>query len=130
MRIIGTCVGIGIAVLVAGGAFASAAQAATLEVVDGAVVFMAAPDETNDLRIVGESFTDLGAPLSAGPGCEQIDANRARCSGPPVVETGDGDDRVDVRFPCCGTVTVHGGTGADTPWSQTPSTASAVTARR
>jgi Ca2+-binding RTX toxin-like protein len=114
MRSFGTRVTTGIALLVAAGVFASAAQAATLEVVDGAVVFTAAPGETNDLGIVGESFTDLGAPLTAGPGCVQIDANRASClSGPPVVETGDGDDRVDVRFPCCGTVTVHGGTGAD-----------------
>src|SRR5215212_3723506 len=115
MRIISARFVTGVAVLAAGAVLASTAQAATVEVVDGNVVFTAAPGETNDLRIGWDSFTDMGAPLTAGPGCEQIDANSARCleSGAPVVDTGDGDDRVDVRLWCCGTVTVHGGDDDD-----------------
>jgi Ca2+-binding RTX toxin-like protein len=120
MRIIGARVGTGMAVLAAGSVFASAAQAATVEVVDGTVVFTAAPGETNDVRIGNVRFTDVGAPLTAGPGCEQIDANSAQCPQsnelqfPAVVSTGDGDDRVSVFQYCCGsTVTLRGGSGDD-----------------
>lgn len=90
----------------------SAAGAATIEVVDGAAVFTAAPGEANDVRAGTRAnpdtegrtlkVTDAGAPLTAGAGCEQIDAHSAWCpepllSGIPLLmRTGDRNDRVVV----------------------------------
>ena len=90
--------------------------------VDGTVVFRAAPGETNHVLTNepgGLTVTDTGAPLTVGPGCEQLDANRARCTGPdtgfdfPVdVTLGDGDDFVGVTTYHRKTI-VHGGVGDD-----------------
>jgi Ca2+-binding RTX toxin-like protein len=90
----------------------SAAGAATIEVVDGTAVFSAAPGEANDVRAGTRAnpdtefrtlkVTDAGAPLTAGAGCEQIDAHSAWCpenlrSGLPLlVRAGDRSDRVVV----------------------------------
>jgi Ca2+-binding RTX toxin-like protein len=116
------------AVAVAPVVWASSASAATVEVVDGTVVFSAAPGEVNDVRAGGLALpgpnltiTDSGAALTAGAGCEQIDANTARCpesdeapARPLIMHTGDRGDRVlydDFRFR---TVSIRGGGGHDT----------------
>jgi Ca2+-binding RTX toxin-like protein len=109
---------------------AQVASAATVEVVDGTLVFTAAPGEANDVRAGGLVFPgfetthiqDLGAPLTAiGPGCVQLDAHDAVCPEedryslrPLVVDTGGGDDQfhedeANVRF-----VTIRTGPGNDT----------------
>jgi Ca2+-binding RTX toxin-like protein len=96
---------------------ASAAGAATIEVVGGAAVFTAAPGEVNDVRAGTRAnpdppdgrtlkVTDTGATLKAGAGCERIDDHNAWCpepqfSGIPLImRMGDRDDRVfvDDRF--------------------------------
>jgi Ca2+-binding RTX toxin-like protein len=90
----------------------SAAGAAKIEVVDGTAVFSAAPGEANDLRAGTRAnpdsegrtlkVTDAGATLTAGAGCEQIDAHNAWCpepllNGMPLlVRTGDRNDHVVV----------------------------------
>jgi Ca2+-binding RTX toxin-like protein len=87
---------------------ASAAGAATVEVVDGTAVFTAAPGEANDVRAgtiaardpLTLKIIDAGAPLTAGPGCQQLDPSSVWCPEaietplPLVIRTGDGDDRV------------------------------------
>lgn len=91
---------------------ASAAGAATIEVVDGAAVFTAAPGEVNDVRAGTRAnrdpdgrtlkVTDAGATITAGPGCEQLDAHNAWCPEPPfsgiplIMRMGDRNDRVFV----------------------------------
>ena len=91
---------------------APAAGAATLEVVDGAAVFTAAPGEANDVLAGTRAnpdpdgrtlkVTDAGATITAGSGCEQIDAHSAWCPEPPfdgiplIMRLGDRDDRVVV----------------------------------
>lgn len=93
----------------------------------------AAPGEANDVSAdasASDSFVirDGGAPLTAGPGCTQVDATSARC--PRVrgrASLGDGDDRMtlppsfslDVAGDGGGDVItaggiVHGGDGDDT----------------
>ena len=106
---------------------ASAANAATIEVVDGAAVLTAALGERNDVRMQPTPFTvasavtvsDAGAPLIAGPGCEQLATGSARCPEPAwgslrlVVSTEDGSDRVSLDELCCRQLTVRGGRGND-----------------
>jgi hypothetical protein len=66
------------------------------------VTFVAAPGETNELRMVpdpeGVRIVDAGAAIATGPFCSSISAQEARC-GPPAPEgliatayTGDGAD--------------------------------------
>jgi Ca2+-binding RTX toxin-like protein len=101
--------------------------------------FQAAPGEENDVTISvkgaifasGWLVNDNSAPLTAGPGCESLDAHTASC---PLVGTevtlgvnvalGDGHDWANVGqacghndqdFPCDG-ATVDGGSGADLIW--------------
>ena len=98
----------------------SVAQAATVAVVDGTVVFTAAPGEVNDVRQgISGRVVDTGAPLTAGPGCEQLDPNSAQCPNsipllPLVVWADDGDDRFDVNDGLPRLVTIHGQRGNDT----------------
>src|SRR4051812_11141839 len=63
--------------------------------------FMARPGEANDVTTVllgnRVRIRDTGAPLEAGPGCEQLGEHEANCTGAGgyfVIDTGDGDDRV------------------------------------
>jgi Ca2+-binding RTX toxin-like protein len=112
-------VGLGIAVLTAAGLFAPAAHAGTVEVLEGTVVFRAAPGETNDLTVQELNLTDAGAPLTAGAGCEQISANSASCSEEwqgqfaLLLDTGDRNDRASLDEDCCRMLTVYGGLGDD-----------------
>jgi Ca2+-binding RTX toxin-like protein len=106
----------------------SSASAATVEVVDGTVVFSAAPGEVNDVRAGGLALpgpnltiTDSGAALTAGAGCEQIDGNTARClesdegpARPLMMRTGDRGDRVLYDDFRSRTVSIRGGGGQDT----------------
>jgi hypothetical protein len=119
------------------------ASAATIAVHGETAIFRAAPGEANDLDIIGCYWgpcgvgdrlvaTDVGAPLTVGAGCEQLDANRAACPedpddyfyGHPLrVVAGDGDDQVhehsDRRE-----VTLRGGSGDDDMASETPTSKS------
>src|SRR3954463_1959504 len=66
--------------------------------------FVAAAGEQNRLTVAGPTpfqprltFTDDGAPLTAGAGCTQIDDHSAACTGynlVAMVAAGDGDDSV------------------------------------
>ncbi|HEY8581913.1 MAG TPA: calcium-binding protein [Capillimicrobium sp.] len=123
------------------GALAAApAHAATVDVREGRspgtnsrvpVAFLqAAPGEANDVTIVGSEattirITDTGAPLTAGAGCTQVDANTAECVKPAnpapgdypwlhdvEAQLGDGDDRVRVGASRVG-LRADGGAGSD-----------------
>lgn len=106
---------------------ASAARASTVSVSGATVDFVGAPGESNGLEVsmVGGGNTtrvyDRQVPLTAGLGCNQVDANTADCPGPPdaihadLGDVGDsayfGDelDPAAVSVP----VTVLGGPGND-----------------
>ena len=111
---------------------AASASAATIEVVDGTAVFTAAPGEANNVRAgtlaapdtVSLKVIDAGAPLTAGPGCQQLDANSAWCPDPPAgpfqpllpltMRLGDGNDRANVDDRGTRAVTINGESGNDT----------------
>jgi Ca2+-binding RTX toxin-like protein len=131
MRIVGARMGAWIALLLLGGAFVPAAHAATVEVVNGTAVFIAAPGEVNDVRAGTIDMpssagvlkvVDTGAALIAGPGCQlqEAIANTVFCpeerlsSLPLVVWAGDRDDRVYVDDWEARSVTLHGQDGNDT----------------
>jgi hypothetical protein len=90
----------------------------------GQIHFTAAPGEANAVTVEsppggGAVIRDDGATLTVGTGCVSEDVHQARCSDPqcPVcaihfssVDTGDRDDKVDVRS---GVATVHAGLGDD-----------------
>jgi Ca2+-binding RTX toxin-like protein len=116
----------GAALLAAAGLFAPAAHAATIKVSQGSVVAVAAPGEANDVaaEVVGGTHSDwtlrvvdAGAPLIAGPGCDQLDANSVSCahSQALIVWAGDGNDRVRLsdRFGF-DYAEIHGEEGDDT----------------
>ena len=106
-------------------AFASAASAARIEVIDGTAVFTAAGGERNNVRAVTRfpvtmlTVSDNGAPLHAGGGCRQIDAHTATCDEDPlaprplVVSTRDRGDTVLVDDDEFRNVTVRSGSGND-----------------
>jgi Ca2+-binding RTX toxin-like protein len=106
------------------------ASAGTIEVVNGTAVFTASPGEANDIRAgsiaapdtVSLKVIDNGAPLTAGSGCQQLDASSAWCpenagpfSGalPLTVLAGDRDDTVLVDDFNSREVTVRAGRGDD-----------------
>src|SRR6266540_4997189 len=111
---------------------AAAASASSIQVVAGSAVFTAAPGEANDVRAGTLAAPDArslkvidnGAALSAGPGCQQIDAHSAWCPDPPnagpfdpllplVVHAGNRDDHVIVNDVGIRDVTVYGEDGDD-----------------
>jgi Ca2+-binding RTX toxin-like protein len=115
-----------IAVLAAAAFFVPSAHAATVKVVNGTAVFIAAPGERNNVRAgtraIQDGMTlrvdDAGAPLTAGPGCRQLAAGSVWCpesSGalPLVIYAGDENDRVFIDDFDFRQVAVHGGTGND-----------------
>jgi Ca2+-binding RTX toxin-like protein len=104
---------------------APAAVAATAAVTGASVSYSAAPGEGNDLTatasVDGVEFQDAGASVSAGRGCDQLDAHTARCyaradSFFTNVDAGDGDDIVRVIDGPGGSARfgVAGGPGNDT----------------
>ena len=108
---------------------ASAASAGTVRIADGTAVFAAGPNETNvvttiDIGGVPSAATqlavsDLGAPLTAGPGCVASDANAAICPEDPAAQRsrlfrahfGDGADRYSGQGER--QLSLYGGPGAD-----------------
>jgi Ca2+-binding RTX toxin-like protein len=113
-------------------ASAPGASAATVSVADGTAVFRAAHGEANDLQIgiwfrqpcsfAGLCVNDVRAPVTAGPGCEQVDPNMAVCDeetqdprlGRPVhVFAGDRDDAVWEESSLREGVALWGGGGDD-----------------
>jgi hypothetical protein len=101
---------------------APGAQAATVSVEGDALRVVAAPGEANQLGITaGPSLTvtDLGAPLSAGPGCASAADGSTECAAPAgapavariEVDAGDLDDsvRIEAGVPAW----ILGGDGAD-----------------
>jgi Ca2+-binding RTX toxin-like protein len=114
------------------------ASAATIRVTDGTAVFRAAPGEPNHVSVanwvrpgqcgtvVSVCVSDLGAPLTVGPGCEQLDANSAACAedvqdhrlGRPLLAFGgDGDDVLSEESERREEVTLRGGSGNDDLYS-------------
>ena len=74
--------------------------------------FIAAPGEVNQLTIVGGGlFHDAGAPVTAGVGCTQIDANTATC--PARYAYAELGDENDVAWLTDGDAGVNGGPGDD-----------------
>lgn len=132
--------GLALATLAALALSAPGAQAATVQVteaepgrggsgVEAHVLFFDAQDEKNDVSLTGEAATnptstptteqrwtiqDNGAPLTAGTGCQQVDANTAVCTASfpdlPLVALGTGDD----EFTSDTAAVVDGGDGDDT----------------
>lgn len=97
------------------------AQAGEVSVPDlsGQPVFRAAGGEANDLRVEKASppglvFTDLGAPLQVGAGCEPLASGAASCPGAAsaTVLLRDRADRARVTVNSTGLV--FAGSGADT----------------
>jgi Ca2+-binding RTX toxin-like protein len=107
---------------------AAIASASSIQVVNGSAVFTAAPGEANDVRAgtraapdtISLKVIDNGAPLTAGPGCQQLDAHSAWCPEAPnaplplIVHAGDGNDKVDVDNNGVRDVTIYGEDGRDT----------------
>jgi hypothetical protein len=71
------------------------------------IVYEAVPGETNDVTLTGEQrgalLHDGGAEVTAGSECQQLSVHDARCTVTGTdagvaafVQTGDGDDRVDL----------------------------------
>jgi hypothetical protein len=79
-------------------ALSAPAQAATVSVEGSTLRVEAPPGEVNQLTIGASTATDLGAPLTAGPGCTAA-AEGATClpTAGAFVDAGDGDDGIDVR---------------------------------
>jgi hypothetical protein len=79
-------------------ALTAPAHAATVSVEGSTLRVLAAPGEVNELTIDPSTVTDLGAPLTAGPGCTPA-PNAATClpTTGAFVDAGDGDDTVDAR---------------------------------
>jgi hypothetical protein len=88
------------------------------------VVFTGAPGEGNQLTVTWEAvgfrrsrfvLRDEGAPLQAGQGCEQLDAQAAACTAGAIgpMRLGDGDDRFVGSIVGTSAV-VSGGDGDDT----------------
>jgi hypothetical protein len=84
--------------LLAFAALAAPAGAATVSVEGSTLRVLAAPGEANRLSIHSPTVTDLGAPLTPGPGCTAATGG-ATCAPADgaFVDAGDGDDAVDVR---------------------------------
>lgn len=94
------------------------ASASTISVNSGNVVYKAAVGEANNLKLtdpVGLTFADLGAPLSAGPGCTANPDATVTC--PPtniIANLGDQADAASVNaFVGLATVTINGNDGND-----------------
>ena len=109
----------------------SAASAATVELVDGTVVFTAAPGERNAVsagtRVLGPplrlGIVDSGAPLTVrGTGCTALDAHTAVCGDettattlPVAIDLGEADDTLFYEeIAGRRELTVRGGAGDDT----------------
>ena len=105
-------------------ALAGPAGAATVSVEGSTLEVLAAPGETNQLTIRAPSVTDLGAPLSAGPGCAATPPG-ATCTPTTgaFIDASDGDDTVDVRNGAGDTVWC--GRGRDTVVADPPTEAAA-----
>jgi hypothetical protein len=84
--------------LLAFAALAGPAGAATVSVEGSVLDVLAAPGEANQLTIDGSTVTDLGSPVTAGPGCAPA-PDGATClpADGAFVDAGDGDDAVDVQ---------------------------------
>jgi hypothetical protein len=74
------------------------AHAATVSVEGPTLRVLAAPGERNALTVGTSAVTDLGSPVTAGPGCAPAPSG-ATClpSTGVFVDAGDGDDTVDAR---------------------------------
>jgi Ca2+-binding RTX toxin-like protein len=120
------------AAVIAACASAPGASAATIAVEDGTAIFRAGHGEANDLQIgiwvrqpcsfTGLCVNDLGAPVTAGTGCEQLDPNMAVCAeetqdprlGRPLhVFAGDRDDALWEESSLREGVALWGGAGDD-----------------
>jgi hypothetical protein len=79
-------------------AFSAPAQAATVSVAGSTLDVLAAPGEQNQLTSEASTVTDLGAPLTAGPGCTTSPTG-ATClpTTGAFIDANDGDDTIDVR---------------------------------
>lgn len=96
-------------------AITAPAQAGTVEVAGGKIVFTAAPGETNDLDIE-TSYVEDRVPITAGPGCTQSGTRAASCSLPVTAEfvayLGDGDDVAEADW-VYRPLVLHGENGHD-----------------
>jgi Ca2+-binding RTX toxin-like protein len=103
----------------------SAAGAATVSVVGGAITYAAAADETNQLTITRPDadslrFVETGAVLDAGPGCVAIGSGTAECADdiedpkPLSVTLQNKSDTLEMED-CCNprTITVRADQGND-----------------
>jgi hypothetical protein len=79
-------------------ALATPASAATVSAQGSTLEVRAAPGEANQLAIDGSTVTDLGSPVTTGPGCAPAPSG-ATClpTTGAFVDAGDGDDTVDAR---------------------------------
>lgn len=106
--------GIGCLVL-AWTAIAAPAQAGTVQITGGKIVFTAAPGEANYLDITTHAVEDR-VPITAGPGCTQSGTYMVGCSLPETAEfvayLGDGDDVAEADWAFRPTV-LYGEDGRD-----------------
>jgi Ca2+-binding RTX toxin-like protein len=115
--------------------WAASANAGTVAVSGTTFSYNAAPGEANELTVEVRFFprrwivTDTGAPVTAGPGCAPVEADKATCPVPSghgfdfAVVLGDMDDAGSIAAACgdndvvavrCDDGTVEGGDGNDT----------------
>jgi hypothetical protein len=107
-------------------ALAAPAQAATVSVSGGSVLFVAAPGEANNVRVSFGSdnvvIQDTNAP-TPGAGCAAVEFNGVSCPRSPAatidLRFGDGNDQMSATpsTPTDGTsFRIEGGTGNDKLW--------------
>ena len=105
-------------------AMAVPARAATVSADGSTMRVEAAPGEQNQLTIGASTVTDLGAPMTAGPGCSPAPGGAACLpTTGAFVDAGDGDDSIDVRNEI--TDSVWCGRGRDTVVADPPTEAAA-----
>jgi Ca2+-binding RTX toxin-like protein len=117
-RLIGIAAALALAVLGA----AANAEAATVSVSDGQLIYEAAAGERNVVTIAGignrYDVRDAYAPLQAGAGCAQVNTLQVRCVRGPVqrivVHASDRNDYVKFMGEASRPASVYAGRGDDT----------------
>jgi Ca2+-binding RTX toxin-like protein len=110
-----------IAAVVLTGAWVSAAPAATVSVAGDAIVYQADYGEANALAVTDDetatTFTDAGAVIQPGAGCEAQASGAVACAAGPTqlfISLADRDDSADAETNFLKEVHIDGGSGDDT----------------
>ena len=102
-------------------AWADSASAATVTEDGGAIAYQAADGEANALTVRDDGaaviFSDAGAAIQPGAGCQTLSTGAVACAGGPALLTisvGDRNDTVDADTNILMEIRIDGGAGDDT----------------